>query len=100
MELLKDRNYYRMCGDAQLMEQARSEPTAELALVLAERLADVSAALEVEESALHAAREEHEREVSSLDDQLYLAQGKLLIERERVLELSKQIERLKEKAND
>ena len=33
-----DRDYYRMLDDEELIEHARNEPTAELAIVLAERL--------------------------------------------------------------
>ena len=39
MELLKDRNYYRLLSNGELQEQSQIEPTAELAVVLAERLA-------------------------------------------------------------
>ena len=38
MELLKDRNRYRMCEDSKLLEEARYNPNAELAIVLGERL--------------------------------------------------------------
>ena len=41
MELLKDRNYYRMCEDTRLLEEAKYNPTAELAIVLGERLEEV-----------------------------------------------------------
>lgn len=34
----RDRNYYRMLSDAELMELAKSVETSELSLVLAERL--------------------------------------------------------------
>jgi hypothetical protein len=37
--LNKDRNYYRMMRDDELMVQAKDKPTPELAVVLAERLA-------------------------------------------------------------
>lgn len=35
---MDDRNYYRMLDDEDLIEKARSEPTAELAVALADRL--------------------------------------------------------------
>jgi chromosome segregation ATPase len=38
VELLKDRNYYRMCDDTKLFDEAKHTPNAELAIVLAERL--------------------------------------------------------------
>ena len=35
---IKDRNYYRMMDDTDLIVEAKDNPTPELALVLAERL--------------------------------------------------------------
>jgi hypothetical protein len=35
---MDDRNYYRMLYDEDLIEQARTQPTAELAVALADRL--------------------------------------------------------------
>lgn len=43
MELLKDRNYYRACPTVILLEYAVNNPTAELAFVLGERLAEAQA---------------------------------------------------------
>jgi hypothetical protein len=40
MELL-DRSYYRKCPDSRLLEEAKYNPNAELAIVLAERLEEV-----------------------------------------------------------
>lgn len=52
MELLtgglmqRDRSYYRMCTDAQLIDEALYHPNVELAVVLGERLAAVADELE------------------------------------------------------
>ena len=48
MELLKDRNYYRMCEDSLLLEEAKYNPTAELAIVLGERLEAAGAEYEAQ----------------------------------------------------
>ena len=46
MELLKDRSHYRMCEDSLLLEEAKYNPNAELAIVLAERLEAAQAAFD------------------------------------------------------
>jgi hypothetical protein len=46
MELLKDRNYYRAGPTVMLLEYAVNDPTAELAIVLGERLEEAQAAFD------------------------------------------------------
>jgi peptidoglycan hydrolase CwlO-like protein len=77
MELLMDRSYYRMRGDTGLLERAKYNPTAELAVVLAERLEEVQ--FEFDEQ-LEAAREraaDFEREANKLDDEVCELQHKI-----------------------
>ena len=56
MELL-DRNHYRMREDSNLLEEAKYNPTSELAIILAERLDDVllEADTDIEEAKARAA---------------------------------------------
>jgi chromosome segregation ATPase len=72
-----DRSYYRMRGDTGLLERAKYNPTAELAVVLAERLEEVQ--FEFDEQ-LEAARDraaDFEREANKLDDELCELQHKI-----------------------
>jgi len=77
MELLKDRSHYRMCEDSLLFEEAKYNPNAELAIVLAERLQEV---LVENDKELEAAREraaDFERDAAKLDDELCELQHKI-----------------------
>jgi predicted metallo-beta-lactamase superfamily hydrolase len=66
-----DRNYYRMMDDVDLLREAAENPTAELAVVLGERMEAVSTSYEVEID-LHADRAaDFERDANRLDDQVY-----------------------------
>jgi peptidoglycan hydrolase CwlO-like protein len=72
-----DRSYYRMRGDTGLLERAKYNPTAELAVVLAERLEEVQ--FEFDEQ-LEAAKEraaDFEREANKLDDEVCELQHKI-----------------------
>jgi chromosome segregation ATPase len=74
---MTDRNYYRMCGDSLLLEEAKYNPTAELAIMLAERLDDVllEADTDIEEAKARAA--DFERDANRLDDELCELQHKI-----------------------
>jgi chromosome segregation ATPase len=76
VELL-DRSRYRMCEDSKLLEEAKYNPTAELAIVLGERLEEVYIDFDEE---LEAAREraaDFERDANRLDDELCELQHKI-----------------------
>jgi peptidoglycan hydrolase CwlO-like protein len=77
MELLMDRSYYRMRGDTGLREQAKYNPTAELAVVLAERLAEVHFEFEeqLEEAKERAA--DLQLDLNQMDDKVYLLQQEI-----------------------
>jgi polyhydroxyalkanoate synthesis regulator phasin len=66
--LTRDRNYYRMCDDSDLIRAARDSRD-ELALALAERLADM-ADVEDERDTLRDAWDETTRLVDILRDEL------------------------------
>lgn len=66
--ITRDRNYYRMCDDSDLIRAARDSRD-ELALALAERLADM-ADLEDERDTLRDALDEATRLVDHLRDEV------------------------------
>jgi peptidoglycan hydrolase CwlO-like protein len=76
MELL-DRSRYRMREDSNLLEEAKYNPTVELAVVLAERLRDTQAEADeqLEEAKERAA--DFERDANHLDDKIYELQQKI-----------------------
>ena len=99
MELL-DRNHYRMREDSNLLEEAKYNPTAELAIILAERLDDVLLEADTDIEEAKEATADANREVSRLDDKVYELQMEInklelmLGERDRI------IDELKEQNND
>ena len=76
MELL-DRSRYRMCEDSKLLEEAKYNPTAELAIVLGERLETVWVEYEAEIEALRERAADFERDANKLDDELCELQHKI-----------------------
>ena len=99
MELLTaDRNYLRQLEDEELMRRAFNDPSAELAIVLAERLEQVSAEFEekIEEQRERAA--DFERQANQLDDKLYRADNDLMKLEWRIEELEKEIEEWRTKS--
>jgi len=99
VELL-DRNHYRMREDSNLLEEAKYNPTAELAIILAERLDDVLLEADTDIEEAKEATADANREVSRLDDKVYELQMEInklelmLGERDRI------IDELKEQNND
>ena len=91
MELL-DRSRYRMCEDSRLLEDAKYNPTAELAIVLAERLEEVYVEFDEQFETAKEATADAEREVSRLDDKVYELQLEInklelmLEERNRIID--------------
>ena len=76
MELL-DRSRYRMCEDSKLLEEAKYNPTAELAIVLGERLEEVYIDFDEEIEALRDRAADFERDANRLDDELCELQHKI-----------------------
>ena len=74
---MTDRNYYRTCDDSKLFEEAKYNPTGELAIILAERLDDVlfEADTDIAEARERAA--DFERDANRLDDKVYELQQKI-----------------------
>ena len=74
MEFL-DRTTYRMYSDTSLQEMARYNPTAELAIVLAERLDELQAEFDEKVENYVDKIEDLEREVRILTVELHIAEG-------------------------
>ena len=91
MELL-DRNHYRMREDSNLLEEAKYNPTAELAIVLAERLVEVQAEFDEQLEEAKEAAEDARLDMNQLDDKIYLLQQEIeklelmLGERDRIID--------------
>lgn len=77
MELLKDRNHYRMCEDSLLLEEAKYSPNAELAIVLAERLRAACEEYEAEAEELRERAALFEGDANQFEDELYIMQQKI-----------------------
>ena len=66
-----------MCEDSKLLEEARYNPNAELAIVLAERLENAWVEYEAETEALRDRAADFERDALELDDQIYKLQSEI-----------------------
>lgn len=99
MELL-DRNHYRMREDSNLLEEAKYNPTAELAIILAERLDDVLLEADTDKEEAKEREADLQIDLNQLDDKIYMLQQEIdklelmLGERDRI------IDELKEQNND
>ena len=76
MELL-DRNYYRTCDDTKLFEEGKYGPNAELAVVLAERLAEVLLEADTDMEEAKATAEDLRLDINQLDDKIYRLQQEI-----------------------
>ena len=89
---MTDRNTYRMCEDSKLLEEARYNPNAELAIVLAERLVEVQAEFDEQLEEAKEAAEDARLDMNQLDDKIYLLQQEIeklelmLGERDRIID--------------
>jgi hypothetical protein len=64
-----------MCSDSYLLEEAKHNPNAELAIVLAERLEEVQAEFDEKAEAYIDKIEGLEREINELTEDTYTAEG-------------------------
>ena len=74
---MTDRNHYRMREDSNLLEEAKYGPNAELAVVLAERLAEVQFEFDERLDEAKARADDFERDANRLDDKVYELQQKI-----------------------
>ena len=100
MELLMDRNHYRMREDSNLLEEAKYNPTSELAVILAERLAEIQVEFDEQLEEAKAAVEDARLDLNQMDDNLYLLRAELLRNEETIASMAAEIAYLKEQQND
>lgn len=99
MELL-DRNHYRMREDSNLLEEAKYNPTAELAIILAERLDDVLFEADIDMEEAKAVAEDARLDMNQLDDKIYELQQKIDVLELMLTTRDDIIAELKEQKND
>ena len=97
---MTDRNTYRMCEDSKLLEEAKYNPTAELAVILAERLTEVQAEFDEQLEEAKEAAEDARLDLNQMDDNLYLLRAELLRNEETIASMAAEIAYLKEQQND
>lgn len=95
MELL-DRNYYRMLDDTELLRAAADSPTAELAVVLGERLEAIEIEHEERVESLKDKAADFERDANQLDDKVYQLRMEIAKNEQIIAGLSAEIQHLKE----
>ena len=93
-------NYYRMCEDSYLIEEAKHNSNAELAIVLGERLEAVSVEYEAEIEALRDRAADFERDANRLDDEICELQHKIDVLELMLATRDETIEQLKDKKNE
>jgi peptidoglycan hydrolase CwlO-like protein len=100
MAITKERNYYRMLDDVELLHAATENPTAELAVVLAERLEEVQFENEKEVEELEEKAADFERDANRLDDKIFLLQQEIARGESIIAGMATEIAYLKEQKND
>ena len=93
-----DRNYYRMLDDSELLRAAADSPTAELAVVLGERLQDVVIEMAADIEEYKECADDFERDCDRLDDEKYELECEIAQLEETIDNLNAEIEQLKETA--
>jgi peptidoglycan hydrolase CwlO-like protein len=99
VELL-DRNHYRMREDSNLLEEAKYNPTSELAIILAERLDDVLLEADTDMAEATARAEDLQLDINQLDDKIYMLQSEIAKNEETIASMAAEIAYLKEQKND
>jgi peptidoglycan hydrolase CwlO-like protein len=99
MELL-DRNHYRMREDSNLLEEAKYNPTSELAIILAERLDDVLLEADTDIAEANARAEDLQLDINQLDDKIYMLQSEIARNEDTITAMAAEIAYLKEQQND
>lgn len=95
MELL-DRNYYRMLDDTELLRAAADSPTAELAVVLGERLEAVVTEMESDIGDYKERADDFERDCNRLDDEKYVLECEISRLEDTLDAMAEEIQQLKE----
>lgn len=95
MELL-DRNYYRMLDDTELLRAAADSPTAELAVVLGERLEAIETEREERIESLKDKAADFERDFNRLDHEKYVLECEISRLEDFLDAMAEEIQQLKE----
>jgi peptidoglycan hydrolase CwlO-like protein len=93
-----DRNYYRMCEDSELINEAAYRPSAELAVVLGERLEDITAEHEANVEELKDRAKNFEIDANQLDDKVYELRMEIAKNEQIIAAMAAEIKQLKETA--
>jgi peptidoglycan hydrolase CwlO-like protein len=93
-----DRNIYRMCADSELVNEAAYRPSAELAVVLGERLEDITAEHEANVEELKDRAKNFEIDANQLDDKVYELRTEIAKNEQIIAAMAAEIEYLKETA--
>jgi peptidoglycan hydrolase CwlO-like protein len=88
-----------MREDSNLLEEAKYNPTAELALVLAERLEEVQAEADLRLDEAKEAAEDARLDMNQLDDKIYMLQSEIAKNEEIIAGMATEIAYLKEHKN-
>ena len=97
---MTDRNTYRLREDDELREQAKYNPTAELAIVLAERLEEVHVEFEEQIEGLKETINDQNLDLNQMDDKVYLLQQEIARNEITITSMAAEIAYLKEQQND
>jgi peptidoglycan hydrolase CwlO-like protein len=89
-----------MREDSNLLEQAKYSPTAELAVVLAERLAEIQVEFDEQLEEAKAAVEDARLDLNQLDDKIFMLQSEIAKNDETIASMAAEIAYLKEQNND
>ena len=93
-----DRNTYRMCEDSELINEAAYRPSAELAVVLGERLEDITAEHEANVEELKDRAKNFEIDANQLDDKVYELRTEIAKNEQIIAAMAAEIKHLKETA--
>jgi peptidoglycan hydrolase CwlO-like protein len=93
-----DRNTYRMCEDSELINEAAYRPSAELAVVLGERLEDIIAEHEADVEELKDRAKNFEIDANQLDDKVYELRTEIAKNEQIIAAMAAEIKHLKETA--
>lgn len=93
---MDDRNYYRMLDDTGLLRAAADNPTAELAVVLGERMEAVVVDYDAKVEELRETVSDRDLDINQLDDKIYMLQSEIAKNGGTIAAMAAEIEQLKE----
>jgi peptidoglycan hydrolase CwlO-like protein len=89
-----------MREDSNLLEEAKYNPTSELAIILAERLDDVLLEADTDIAEANARAEDLQLDINQLDDKIYMLQSEIARNELTIAGMAAEIAYLKEQKND